>query len=44
MLNSEKGNTSVVYVFLKLETITCGRETFITNSWGALCEQVALIQ
>lgn len=43
MLNSEKGKISVVYVFLKLETITCRRETFITNS-GVLCEQVARIQ
>lgn len=44
MLNFEKGKVSVVYVFLKLETITCRREAFITYSWGALCEQVALIQ
>lgn len=43
MLNSEK-KTSIVYAFLKVKTITCRHETFITNSGETLCEQVLLIQ
>lgn len=34
----------MVFAFLKVKTITCRHETFITNSGGALCEQVPLIQ
>lgn len=31
-------------MFLKVKTITCRHEIYITNSRGALCEQVCLVQ
>lgn len=37
-----KKNISMAYSFLKVKTVTCRHEAFITNSGRALCEQVSL--